>query len=146
VINFKQQLQEQLERATKKARDDGYQAGYAAAIRDLQELSTRAVASESTIAEPISKRRSVPVDYKPSPPRGNNAKLISDALRSIAPRSAGPTEIISLVKRESGDELPYSSTRHALDQLVSRGEAEQEGEQKLWRFRSPSPNIVGLKR
>jgi hypothetical protein len=146
VISLKEQLQEQLARATQKARDEGYQSGYAAALRDLQELSSSKI-PEETKDQPVAQgRRSVPIDYKPSPPRGNNARLISDALQSIAPRSAGPTEIISIVKRETGTELAFSSTRHALDQLTMRGQIEQDGELKRWRHCPHNANVVGLKR
>lgn len=146
MINFKQQMQEHLERATRKARDEGYQSGYAAALRDLQELSSGVSEGEATPATTVRKRSLVPIDYKSQKPRGSNAKIISDALQSIAPRSAGPTEIMSIVKRETGAELAYSSTRHALNQLVSRGQAEQDGDLKMWRYHSPNANVVGLKR
>jgi hypothetical protein len=148
MSDLKMKMQEQLARATQKARDQGYEAGhaagYAAALKDLEDLSSSNSAA-SPLSVPKSSRRSPGIDYQPSVPRGFNAGLVRDALKSIAPRAAGPTEIISIVKRDNGAELAYSSTKHAINQLVARGECEQSGDLKLWRYRSPNANVVGLK-
>jgi len=147
LSNLKEKMQEQLARATQKVRDEAYEAGYLAALRDMDDLSSSRPAQLAASATQTTRaRRSPDADYKPPITRGLNANIVGDALKSIAPRAAGPTEIIALVKKATGTKLAYSSTKHAINQLLARGECEQTGNLKLWKYRSPNANVVGLKR
>jgi hypothetical protein len=121
------QLTAQLDAAIRKAKAEGFQAGYEAAVRDLSKAAAAGVP-----APPHSK---VATDYVPKPPRGTNAKIVLEVLRSIAPRAAGPTEILATVKKSKGIEMPFTSVRHAINQLEKKkGEIEQVDDTKTWRI------------
>jgi hypothetical protein len=125
-MTLKQQLRAQLDAAIRKAKAEGYEAGYEAAVRDLSEAAAAGVTVASV--------PKVASDYVPKPPRGTNAKIVLEVLRSIAPRAAGPTEIIAIVKKVKGIEMPFTSVRHAIEQLEKqKGEIEQVGDTKTWR-------------
>ena len=122
--NLKQQLRAKLDAVIRKAKDEGFQTGYKTAVRDLS----------AAAGVPTSPDSKVSTDYVPRPPRGTNAKIVLEVLRSIAPRAAGPTEIIATVKRLKGIDMPFTSVRHAIEQLEKKkGEIEQVDDTKTWR-------------
>lgn len=67
-------------------------------------------------------------------PRGTNRKHVEEILRLAAPRAIGPTEVIVRLRDAKGIQMPFTSVRHALDQLVSAGVAEEDGDTKTWRY------------
>jgi hypothetical protein len=79
-------------------------------------------------------RKSVPgTPPERRPSRGNNANLIEEILKSIAPRAARPAEIRSTLQREKGVAIAFTSIRHALGQLEARRIVEQVADSKTWR-------------
>jgi len=130
-MTLKEQLRAQLDAAIRKARDEGFKAGYEAAVRDLSEAAAGGVttAPASTAADDV-----------PKPPRGTNAKLVLEVLQSIAPRAAGPTEIINIIKQTKGMKIPFTSVRHAINQLERKQrEIEQIDDTKTWRVIAKKP-------
>lgn len=70
------------------------------------------------------------------PRRGNNAALISEILKAIAPRAARPAEIRTALQRDKGLSVAFTSIRHALGQLEARQVIEQVGDSKTWRLKA----------
>jgi hypothetical protein len=70
------------------------------------------------------------------PRRGNNAAMIEDILRAIAPRAARPAEIRAALQSDKGAAVAFTSIRHAIGQLEARQAIEQVGDSKTWRIRS----------
>jgi hypothetical protein len=55
------------------------------------------------------------------------------ALRSVSPKSCGPTELIRLVAGATGKPLPYTSVTHALNQLERR-QAARKVSSNRWQY------------
>lgn len=69
------------------------------------------------------------------PRRGNNAAMIEDILKGIAPRAARPAEIRTALQRDKGASVAFTSIRHALGQLAAREVIEEVGDSKTWRIK-----------
>lgn len=69
------------------------------------------------------------------PRRGNNAAMIEEILRGIAPGAARPAEIRAALQREKGASVAFTSIRHALGQLAARQVVEEVGDSKTWRIK-----------
>jgi hypothetical protein len=69
------------------------------------------------------------------PRRGNNAAMIEEILKGIAPRAARAAEIRAALQRDKGAALAFTSIRHALGQLASRQVIEEVGDSKSWRMK-----------
>lgn len=69
------------------------------------------------------------------PRRGNNAAMIEDILKAIAPRAARPAEIRTALQRDKGASVAFTSIRHALGQLAAREVIEEVGDSKTWRIK-----------
>jgi hypothetical protein len=145
------QLNEQIE----AIRQEAYAAGYAAAMQAVREATLKPVAGTVTprgrpvtgrrkggraaSAKPVGRPRGRPGKNVPATPRkqrpgrGSNARLIEEMLRSIAPRAARPAEIRSTLQSEKGVAIAFTSIRHALGQLATRGAVEQVADGKTWR-------------
>ena len=128
-------LQQQIEAVRREAFADGY----AAAMRQVRELASRSADGRATAQPAPAASPSIP-EGPPSRrgPRGANARLVEGVLRSIAPRAARPAEIRTLLRREQGAALAFTSIRHALHQLADRQAAEQIAHSRAWRYRSES--------
>lgn len=68
--------------------------------------------------------------------RGANARMVEEALQSIAPRAARPAEIRNLIRNDKGVAIGFTSLRHALGQLEARQAIEQVADTKTWRHLS----------
>jgi hypothetical protein len=145
------QLNEQIEAIRREA----YAAGYAAAMQAVREATLKPMVGvaaprggrangrrkgvPAATTQPAGRPRGRPrkgVLAKPQekrPSRGSNAHLIEEMLQSIAPRAARPAEIRSTLQREKGVAIAFTSIRHALGQLATRGVVEQVADNKTWR-------------
>lgn len=143
-------LQEQIEAIRREA----YAEGYSAAMQAVRQLASRPSgrSAEAAAAKPAPRRlRSQPkrprqrasaakraAAGKPAaqqPGRGNNARMVEEMLRSIAPRAARPTDIRNALRRERGIAMAFTSIRHALNQLEGRQSIERVADSKTWRYR-----------
>lgn len=152
-------LQEQIEAIRREA----YAEGYSAAMQAVRQLASRpsgrgaeAVApaptakaaprrTRSKLERPAAKRPRQPASAtkraaagKPAaqqPGRGNNARMVEEMLRAIAPRAARPTDIRNALRRERGIAMAFTSIRHALNQLEGRQSIERVADSKTWRYR-----------
>ena len=145
------QLNEQIEAIRREA----YATGYAAAMQAVRGATLKPVAGvlvprggratghrkgvPAATAQPVRLPRGRPRKGVPATPqvqrpsRGSNARLVEEMLQSIAPRAARPSEIRSTLQREKGVALPFTSIRHALGQLATRGVVKQVADSKTWR-------------
>jgi hypothetical protein len=128
------QLQDQIETIRREA----YQTGYDAAMQAVLAFATQQPGS--TRAKPPAKARSAKVTAKKTIPgapvrrrqsRGNNAALVSEALKSLPNHSGRGADIRKAVK---GKNLAFTSIRHALVQLQARGEASLADDGKTWSY------------
>jgi|HubBroStandDraft_6_1064221.scaffolds.fasta_scaffold264517_2 hypothetical protein len=147
---------EQLNKQIEAIRQEAFAAGYASAMQAIREATSkpapgiavpkRAVpatrqrkvvpaATEQQARQPRGRpRKSVPATPpKRRPSRGSNAHLIEEILKSIAPGAARPAEIRSTLQSEKGVSLAFTSIRHALGQLETRGVVEQVADSRTWR-------------
>ena len=145
----------QLHERIEAIRQEAFAAGYAAAMQAVREVTLKPVpgtvlprggrvsgrrkgalaATAQPAGRPLSRpRKNVRAKPRePRPSRGSNARLIEEMLKSIAPRAARPAEIRSTLQREKGVALAFTSIRHALGQLATRGTVEQVADDKTWR-------------
>jgi hypothetical protein len=136
-------------------RQEAFAAGYAAAMEAVRDATIKLAPGAAVVraARVARQRKVVPaaaaqpsgrprgsrrpgVPATPGVPRpnlGGNARLIEEMLQSIAPRAARPSEIRSTLHREKGVTIAFTSIRHALRQLVTRGIVEQVADSKTWR-------------
>ena len=154
------QLQEQIEAIRREA----FAAGFKAAMQSVcQFASTEPPDARMKSAEPARRRAPqrarAPGSPQQSgnirnvsrrgaataarPQRGTNARLVEEVLQSNAPRALRPAEIRSTIQREKGVAIAFTSIRHALGQLESRGLAEQVGNSNTWRYREGGGESVG---
>jgi hypothetical protein len=114
-------LEEMLAAARREGFDEGFAEGFSAGVEALRDQ----IAKMTAPAAPGARRRAAikralqPGTYMPVE-RGANANLVEAALRSVAPKSCGPTELIHLVAGAIGKPLAYTSVTHALNQLERR--------------------------
>ncbi len=137
-----EQLHDQLEAVRREA----FAEGYAAALQSVRDFLSRSTAPATTPPatgrapareRPAKARRPArpahPRAALQKPPRGNNPKLVEEALRAFAPGGARPGEIRKFLRREKGIELPFSSIGHALRQLHAHGSVEHHADSGSWR-------------
>jgi hypothetical protein len=135
-----------LQQAIDEARREGFAEGFSAAMRMVQELATTAApaadsdrSSEETQRSgrkprtPKARGSLSDVAYSPRIPGDVTDKLIEEAYRFIAPRSAGPTEIQHIVKQNDGTALPETSVRRGIDRLVVQNKLHQTGS-RTWSY------------
>jgi hypothetical protein len=121
------------QQAIADARRESFAEGFSAAMRMVQEFAAKAAPAADSEAsfkapkrsghEPPTPKARVRLSDAPYHPRipGDAAdKLIEEAYRLIAPRSAGPTEIRHTIKQNNGRALPETSARRAIDRLVAQ--------------------------
>lgn len=138
------QLQDQIE----AIRSEAYAAGYAAAMQAVRDFSARPAAGVSSPARRGSKpaptkaparRGRPPGATKPArtrrrPQRGTNARLITEILQESGQDFVRPAAIREALQRDKGAAVAFTSIRHALGQLQTRGEVEQSADGKSWRY------------
>src|SRR6185312_16047965 len=92
----------------------------------------------ASAARPTRRRGGRAAAAKPAagPRRGNNAAMIEEILKGMAPRAARPAEIRTALQRDKGAAVAFTSIRHALGQLEARQAIEQVGDSKTWRAKS----------
>jgi hypothetical protein len=127
-------LEELLAAARRETFDEGFAEGFAAGVEALRDQ----IAKMSAPNPPGARRRAAikrvlqPGVYTPVE-RGTNANLLEAALRSVAPKSCGPTELIHLVAGATGKPLAYTSVTHALNQLERR-QAARKVSSNRWQY------------
>jgi hypothetical protein len=140
------QLQDQIEAIRREA----YDAGYAAAMQAIRELTTRPAtaagpapavrrsAAKATAAPAARQRRRPRAAAAPStrrrPLRGTNARLIVEVLKAMPAATARPAEIRKALQSDKGVAMAFTSIRHALGQLATRHEVESSADGKTWRY------------
>jgi len=109
----------------------------APAARPVAAAKPAAVAKPAGAAKPARGRPARAPARKAAsrPRRGNNAAMIEDILKAIAPRAARPAEIRTALQRDKGASVAFTSIRHALGQLEARQAIEQVGDSKTWRLK-----------
>jgi hypothetical protein len=146
------QLQDQIE----AIRSEAYAAGYAAAMEAVRNFSARPAADASSgasvpvrrgSAKPVpvkapARRGRPPEAAKPArtrrrPQRGTNARLITEILQESGEDFVRPAVIRDALQRDKGAAVAFTSIRHALGQLQTRGEVEQSADGKSWRYINP---------
>ncbi len=150
------QLQDQIEAIRREA----FAAGYAAAMQSVREAIARPMpgveaavtgrprTARAGAAAPARKAAPITTAGQPRrhrrvakptaaagsrPRRGTNARLIEEVLQAIGPRGARPAEIRAALQRDKGVAMAFTSIRHSLGQLESRGAVEQIADSKTWR-------------
>ena len=141
------QLQDQIEAIRREA----YAAGYAAAMQAIRDFAARPSAAAATPARrgrpakaavPAAPRRGRPpaAAAKPRragrrrPQRGTNARLIAEVLKALPSGSGRPADIRAALTRDKGVTMAYTSIRHSLGQLQTRGEVSAAADGKTWRY------------
>ena len=150
------ELQLQIEAVRREA----YAAGYAAAMQVISELASRPAPKAGTAAaapgrrgrgrvrqaapaaKPTRSRRAratgATATTRPSAngraQRGNNALIIEEILKAMAPSTVRAAEIRKGLQ-DKGVAMSFTSIHHALRQLEARNAAEQVGDSKSWRHR-----------
>jgi len=158
-------LQQQIE----AVRQEAFAAGYATAMKEVNDLTARAArdAGEAAVSSrngrggghsrtgtrqavptssPVRSRRNphangltagrtarVGRSASRPPRRGTNAVLVSEVLKSQAPRALRQAEIRRALEAK-GTTLSFPSIRYALEQLAARDAARQVGNSKTWRY------------
>ena len=153
VIELRQQIEE--------VRREAFAAGYAAAIQAIRELASHPVPgaasapprprggtarktlsiTRGTTATPTRRRRARVSEgaartRRPTarrPRRGANAQMIEEVLQAAAPRALRPAEIRKAL-HDKGNEISFTSLRHALSQLEAHSAAKQVGNSRTWRY------------
>src|SRR5262249_39825151 len=121
-------LQEEIDAIQQEA----FAAGYAAAMRSVQEFVSRPVAG---LEAPCLRTEYAVAARLRRLPRGTNARLIEAVVRASAPRAVRAPEIRRVLHQEQGVVLAFPSIRHALGQLEARHVAEHVAGSKSWRYR-----------
>jgi hypothetical protein len=141
------QLQDQIEAIRREA----YAAGYAAAMQAIRDFTARPGAAAATparrgrppkAAAPPAPRRGRPRGATAKPPRatrrrperGTNARLIAEVLKALPSGTGRPGDIRAALTRDKGVTMAYTSIRHSLGQLQTRGEVSAGADGKTWRY------------
>jgi hypothetical protein len=144
------QLQDQIEAIRREA----YATGYAAAMQAIRDFATRPSTGATPAAarrgrppkaaspSPVATRRGRPrtaTAAKPRasrsrPQRGTNARLIAEVLKALPSSSGRPADIRAALTRDKGVTMAYTSIRHSLGQLQTRGEVSSGADGKTWRY------------
>ena len=139
------QLQDQIEAVRREA----YAAGYAAAMQSIRDFAARpgtatvpARRGRPAKSAPAAPRRGRPLAAaaKPRraarrrPQRGSNARLIAEVLKALPSSSGRPADIRAALTRDKGVTMAYTSIRHSLGQLQTRGEVSAGADGKTWRY------------
>ena len=144
--------------ATRKldqARREAYAEGYAAAVQDLTDITSgkssktvvpalRAAPSPSDNGKAKSGSSArLRDDFVPRMPSAVADNIVEDALRSVAPRAVGPTELLHILKKSGGSILPFTTLRRSLDRLTKQGLVEEVAGTKTWRHVRSRGNLSG---
>ena len=146
------ELQEQID----KIRHEAFAAGYAAAMKAVQALTSRpaqaSVSATVTLKSGGRRRRArsasantangarrtrapkVSRGSAPKSQRGTNALRVEEILKAMSPRAVRPATIRKALQ-EKGMTISFPSLRHALQQLTARKAARQVGNSRTWRYR-----------
>jgi hypothetical protein len=139
-----------------KIRHEAFAAGYAAAMKAVQALTSRpaqaSVSATVTLKSGGRRRRArsasankangarrtrapkVSRGSAPKSQRGTNALRVEEILKAMSPRAVRPATIRKALQ-EKGMTISFPSLRHALQQLTARKAARQVGNSRSWRYR-----------
>lgn len=145
----------ELQAHIEKIGHEAFAAGYAAAMRAVQDLASRparASASPPAATNSRDRRRRARLasadkangarrtrvqasrGSAPKSQRGANALRVEEILKAASPKAVRPAEIRKALQ-ENGVTLSFPSLRHALQQLAARKAARQVGNSRTWRYR-----------
>lgn len=128
-----------LKKRIKALRYEAFLQGYdAARARIVQFLSDNEMRDElallASASSGLSDQAAGETVYVRRPRRGTNANIIEEVLKQSGAHPLGATDIQFRVREIKHVDLAYSSIRHALRQLVSKGTAEEVGNTRTWRY------------
>ena len=150
-------LQQQIE----TVRRDAFAAGYATAMKEIRALTTHATPNGDAAGQSRGERRITRTRQRALTPgllrrrrsaiglagdsavsarrrslrrprRGTNAVLVSEVLKSAAPRALRQAEIRRALQ-DKGKTMSFPSIGYSLRQLVAQNTARQVGQTKTWR-------------
>jgi len=145
----------ELQAHIERIRHEAFAAGYAAAMRAVQELASRPAQASANPPAATNSRgrrrrarlasankangaRRTPVQASrgsaPKSQRGTNALRVEEILKAASPRAVRPAAIRKALQ-EKGVVISFPSLRHALQQLAARKAARQAGNSRNWRYR-----------
>jgi hypothetical protein len=129
---LRRQMEEAVEAVRQQIYERGFQDGYAAAVRDLSNLTS----SESGPALPKPSRTEARLhdDYKPRIPAAVTDEMVESSIRSVAPRAIGPTELLHIIKQANEQVVPFTTLRRSLARLTTRRIIQPVGDTKTWRW------------
>jgi hypothetical protein len=107
-------------------------------VRPARLQPIKAAAKAPTAGKTTRRRRAAaksPVLRRRRPQRGTNARLIAEVLKAAGPGFVRPAVIRTALQRDKGAVVAFTSIRHALGQLQTRGEVELSADGKTWRYR-----------
>ena len=134
-------LQERIEEIRRQA----FAAGYAEAMKAVQDLASRP-ARNSAAAKPNGSRRVRPnhaakTTRRSARPRraerGTNALRVEEVLKAVRPRAVRPADIRKALQKKRIT-MSFPSLGQALRQLETRHTATQVGNSGTWRYRVPT--------
>jgi len=142
-----------------KIRHEAFAAGYAAAMKAVQALTSQpaqaSVSATVTLNSGGRRRRArsasankangarrtqvksaskVSRGSAPKSQRGTNALRVEEILKAASPGAVRPAAIRKALQ-EKGMTISFPSLRHALQQLAARKAAQQVGNSRTWRYR-----------
>jgi hypothetical protein len=109
--------------------------------------ATRAAAKAPAVKAPAARKpgrprkaaaaAKAPATRRRRPQRGTNARLIAEVLKAAGPGYVRPAVIRTALQRDKSASVAFTSIRHALGQLQTRGEVEASADGKTWRYKGP---------
>ena len=137
----------QLEAQIESIRREAYQQDYEAAMRAVTEFALAPAKLKTAETRGRSRQtKSAPTPRRAQPKgtaarrrtgRGGNARQVADALRGLPDRT-GPAAAIRKALASDGISMAYTSIRHALGQLQTRGEVSVAEDGKTWSYTAPT--------
>ena len=148
-----------LEQQIEAMRQEAFADGYATAMKEIKELTSRTTASVgearvqtgngsgsgqavATGTSALGRRRHTNASYRATsggrsaarrPQRGTNAVLVAEVLKSAAPRALHQADIRRALQ-DNGKAISFPSIGYSLRQLAARNAARQVGNSKTWRY------------
>jgi hypothetical protein len=121
--DWEKQLPKDLQEYIEAERQAAEARGYARAKGErvgVEGITAKGAAGTLTPEKPFERD-----SYVAPPPRGQNATLVLEAVRSIGGAGATYTELRHRVLKDKGVRIAASSMGHALDQLLRSGQIER---------------------
>lgn len=143
----KNKLKGIIEQVRKSEYAKGFADGYASAMREAEDIlqsdeaSNKRPAAAVLGAEHLSPaERRLAGGFKARLTTGQADQKVDKALAYIGARKVSATELLHIIKELSGDAMPFTTMRRALNRMLDKGRATYDPETQLWGSESPSPD------